>query len=438
MRHSNLARGVVMAWAASAVAGQVHGAGFALIEQGAAGMGTAFAGAAAVADDPSTVFFNPAGMSRLRKIEVLVGASAINLKADFTGSSTRPAALGGGTNTGGNGGNAGGIAGLPIVFLVVPVGDSLSLGLGISAPFGLKTEYDDGWVGRFQGIKSELTTINVNPSVAWRITDGLSVGAGINYQQLDAELTNAVVLGAGQEGRTRLTANDDGWGWNAGVLWQATPGLRIGAAHRSSIKYTLDGSVLTTSNTGAAAAAAAAASGGARADVELPSSTSLSFVQALSPQLDLLADVSYTHWSGVSQVTVVNTANGTVRDILNFDLKSSWRFSVGGKYALSDKWALRAGLAYDKTPVKDADHRTVRLPDADRTWLAVGARWTLSPSSTVDMAYSHLFLSDVDVNFTRGQLTPGTTNVSAATVSRVTGSYSGSVDLLSVQYVHRF
>lgn len=118
--------------------------------------------------------------------------------------------------------------------------------------------------------------------------------------------------------------------------------------------------------------------------------------------------------------------------MLSFDFDNSWRYSLGANYRMSDAWTLRAGISYDMTPVKDAAHRTVRLPDANRTWLALGARWNISPTSAVDLAYAHLFLQDVDVNFTRSQLNAPTTS------STVTGSYSGSVDILSVQYVQRF
>ncbi|MBI1397637.1 MAG: hypothetical protein GC151_16825 [Betaproteobacteria bacterium] len=415
-----------------------HGAGFALSEQGAAGLGDAYAGAAALGEDASTVFYNPAGMSRLSRGELIVGGAAIGLKAEFSGTATRPAALGGGTNTGGTGGDAGGWSGVPGLYLVKPINDRIVFGLGVSTPFGMRTEYDDGWVGRFQGIKSDLKTINVNPAVSYRINDSLSVGVGVNYQRIEAELTNAVVLQTGistfAEGRTRLKADDDSWGWNAGALWEISDSSRIGVSYRSGIHHTVTGDVTTTLGS----TYIAAGSGGSRADIELPAIASVSFVQAVSPTVDLLADVTYTHWSSVQQLTVVNTANGTARDILNFDFDNAWRYSVGVNYRLSEAWMLRAGLAYDQTPVKDAQHRTVRLPDADRKWVAFGVRWNITGSAALDAGYAHLFLNDVNINFSRGQLTPGTTSVSAPTVSTVTGSYSGSVDIFALQYVQRF
>lgn len=411
-------------------AGTAQAGGFALIEQGASGMGNAFAGAAALGDDATTVFFNPAGMTRLGRAEVVAGGSVINLQASFSGSSTRPIAMGGGTNTGGQGGDPGGLAVVPSLYMVMPLNDRTSIGLGVGVPFGLQTEYDSDWVGRYQGIKSALQTININPSVAYKVTDTLSVGLGVNYQRIDVELTNAVVLGAGTEGRTRLKADDDSWGWNAGVLWHLTPATRIGASYRSGIRHEMNGDATTTTLAGTVVSAA---SGPARAAAEMPSTYSLSVVQQISPALDVLADVSFTRWSNIQQIAVVNPTTGANRDVLSFDFDNTWRYSLGAHYRVSPTWMLRTGIAYDMTPVKDAQHRTVRLPDADRLWLSFGARWTLSPTSSIDMAYAHLFLSDVDVNFTRSQLSAPTT-----TSSTVTGSYTGSVDILSLQYVHRF
>ena len=139
-------------------------AGFALIEQSASGMGNAFAGAAATAEDASTVFYNPAGMSRLGGLQITVGAHLINLSAKFSNSASSipPAAVLAGSQAGGNGGDAGGLNVVPNFYFVMPIGNRMNFGVGVNAPFGLVTEYDDTWIGRFQGIKSDLKTINVN------------------------------------------------------------------------------------------------------------------------------------------------------------------------------------------------------------------------------------------------------------------------------------
>ena len=425
---------------ASAFAGTstlASAAGFALIEQSGSGMGNAFAGAAATAEDASTIFFNPAGMSKLEGTQVTVGAHVIDLSAKFSNSaSTKPAAIV--TNPlGGNGGDAGGVAVVPNVYFAMPIGDRLNFGVGVNAPFGLKTEYDDNWAGRFQGIKSEIKTYNINPALSFKVSDVFSVGAGLNYQHIDADLTNAVVLAPNTEGRAELDANDDAWGWNVGVLFQPAPATKIGASYRSKLKYTLEGSTTVTT---AGGTPVAAASGATSADVTLPDSFSLSLAQQLNDAWEFLADVTFTRWSEVDRINIVNSTNGTLRDVLVLDFDDSWRYSVGANYKLNETWTLRGGIALDQTPVKGASSRSVRLPDNDRTWLSLGAGMKIKQSGKLDFGYSHLFFKDADINFTRSQQVPGLTTPTPApgTASTVAGSYTGSIDIFSVQYTLSF
>ncbi|MBI3529401.1 MAG: outer membrane protein transport protein [Betaproteobacteria bacterium] len=408
-------------------------AGFALIEQSASGMGNAFAGAAATAEDASTVFFNPAGMSQIQGKQIAVGGHLIDLSAKFSNSgSSKPAAIV--TNPlGGNGGDAGGMAVIPNFYFVMPIGDRVNFGVGVNAPFGLMTEYDDNWAGRFQGIKSDLKAVNINPSISFKVNDSFSIGAGVNYQRLDVELTNAVVLGANTEGRAKLEADDTAWGWNAGVLFQPTSSTKIGASYRSKLDYTLDGTTTVTFLNGAPVTAV---SGPTTADVTLPDSFSLSLAQKLNDEWEFLADATFTRWSKINRINIVNSTNGTLRDSLVLDFDDTWRYSIGVNYKLNDGWTLKGGLALDQTPVKGATTRSVRLPDNDRTWVSLGAAMKIMQNGRLDMGYSHLFIKDADINFTRSQQAPGFTTPTPApgTASTVAGSYTGSVDIFSVQY----
>ena len=169
-------------------AGEASAAGFALSEQNASGLGNAFAGQAAVAEDASTIFFNPAGLSFLGGGQVVVGADYIkpSIKFSNNGSSTPPFGI---ANLGDNGGNAGKDIVVPDVYLSIPIGD-FSVGIGAGAPFGLDIEYDNNFMGRFQGIKSDVTSYNINPTIAWKINPRFSIGAGVNYQHIHAELTS--------------------------------------------------------------------------------------------------------------------------------------------------------------------------------------------------------------------------------------------------------
>ena len=431
--HNKFERNLIALAVASTLGGAptlASAAGFALIEQSASGMGNAFAGAAATAEDASTVFYNPAGMSQLKQPQVVVSGHAISLSAKFSGSATNPGLLGGGTGSGGNGGDAGGVSFVPNAYFVMPIGEKFNFGVGVNAPFGLKTEYDDNWVGRFQGIKSDLKAINVNPSLSYKLSDSFAVGIGLNYQKLDAELTNAVLLGPGTEGRAKLKADDDGWGWNAGVLFNLTPATKIGASYRSQIKYNLTG---TTTVTTAAGAVVPPAGGPTNADITLPDMFSLSVSHQLSEDWEILGDITYTKWSKIKTVNVVNSTTGANRDVLTLNFDDSYRVSIGANYKYSESLTLKGGIAYDQSPVQDQS-RTVRLPDNDRTWLAVGAKYKVTKNAAIDAGYAHLFIKNAPINNTRGQLglPAGFGNTT------VTGSYKGSVDILSVQYTQSF
>jgi long-chain fatty acid transport protein len=366
-------------------------------------------------------------MSMLSGVQFGVAGHAIDLSAKFSNSGTSRSAGGGaiplGPVSGGNGGNAGDVSFVPNFYISAPVNDRWTVGLGINAPFGLKTEYDNNWVGRYQGIKSELTSINVNPAVSYKLTETLSLGAGVNYQHLKATLTNAVMTGvATPDALATLDAKDDAWGWNVGLLAQVTPDTRIGLSYRSQLKYTLDG----TSNV-TAANGATLLNTGVTADIKLPDTASLSVAQKLNSQWELLGDVTFTQWSKIDTVTI--NASGSTLDTLAFKFDDSWRVSIGTNYHYNEKWTFKGGVAWDQSPVKD-QYRTVRLPDNDRTWLSIGAKYKVTPTAAIDVGYSHLFLSNASIDNTKV--------ASSGLTTRVVGDYEGSVDILSIQYSQSF
>lgn len=151
---------------------------------------------------------------------------------------------------------------------------------------------------------------------------------------------------------------------------------------------------------------------------------SVSLVQTISDKIDVLADVTFTRWSEIQTVSILNPANGTTRDTLVLNFDDSFRYSLGLNYKCTDRFTGKIGVAFDETPVNDQD-RTVRLPDTDRKWIAVGGSYRVGSTGKLDLGYAHLFLSDAPIDQTRG---------SAATNGRVAGSYEGSIDILSIQY----
>jgi long-chain fatty acid transport protein len=398
-------------------------AGFALLEQSGSGMGNAFAGSAAVAEDASTIFFNPAGLTLIPGPQVVGAVHAVNYDSEFSGTGAiTPAVLPVGSNTGGN---LGDLIAIPNLYFGMPVGERFAFGIGANAPFGLITEYDSAWVGRFLGIKSDLKTYNVNPSIAFELSDMVSLGVGVNWQKADAELTNAVLLGPGIEGRSKLEADDDTWGWNVGALFRLGDDMKVGISYRSTVDYTLEGTATVTSNV----TGATVASFPAQAEVTFPDMAILSVVQRFGEKWELLGDLMYTRWSEIDRVLVVNSSTGATADTLVFAFDDAWRVAFGVNYHSSERWTFKGGVAYDQSPVEDST-RTVRLPDEDRLWLALGTKYRFSKNSAVDLGYAHLFIDDPSISQSR-TIGPGVT-------SSVNGSYDTAIDLVSLQLTWTF
>jgi len=387
-------------------------AGFALIEQSASGMGNAFAGGGAVAEDASTIFFNPAGMTYISGTQIVGAIHLIKPSAEFTGTVTPT-----GRPKGGNGGDAGDLAFVPNFYYKRDLTDTVKFGLGVNAPFGLKTEYDPTWMGRFQAIKSEVKTVNINPAIAFKVNDQLSVGVGVSAMWAQAELTRAVNLGPA-ETTVKIKGDDWGFGFNAGAIYQATADTRLSIAYRSKVNQPLEGDssspLFAPLNTNVTAA------------ITLPETFSASAFSHINDTWDLMGDVTWTRWSQFKELRI-DFANPAVLDSVTAEnWNNALRYSIGTNYHYSDVIKFRAGLAYDKEAISD-QFRTARIPGNDRKWVSLGANWKVSPSSSLDVGYAHLFISDASINKNEG-----------AGNGKLTGTYDGSVDILSAQYTHNF
>lgn len=399
-------------------------AGFALIEQSASGMGNAFAGGSAIAEDASTIYFNPAGMTYIQGTQAVGALHLIKPSAEFNNNGSIKG--GGGTvQLGGDGGDAGDLAFVPNAYFKLDLNDNIKLGVGVNAPFGLKTEYDNGWMGRFQALKSEVKTVNINPAIGFKVNEQLSVGAGVSAMWTQATLTRAVNTGSAlTESSVHIKGDDWGFGFNLGAIYQATPDTRVGVAYRSKVDQHLEGDAkfgapLTARNTSVKAA------------VSLPENFSVSAFSRLSDTWDLMGDVTWTHWSRFKELRI-DFANALPDAVTAENWDNTMRYSVGINYHYSDAIKLRAGLAYDEEAIKD-QFRTARIPGNDRKWLSLGANWKIAPASSVDVGYSHLFISNASIDDNQTAAIVG-----APGNGRLTGSYDGSVDILSFQYTHNF
>ena len=418
--------------------------GFQLIEQSASGMGNAYAGGAAAAEDATTVFFNPAGMTRLQDSQFVVGMHYIMPSSEFSDKGSTQTIPGPTTIPlqGGDGGDGGVSAAVANVYYVQGLNEDWTFGLGINTPFGLSTEWSNSWQGRYQGIKSEVATINVNPSLAYEVDDKLSLGGGIDIQYIDAELTNAIDTGllvaAPQAADTigEVTGDDWGFGFNLGLLYEFSETTRIGATYRSKIDNTLEGDAKFKPTNATAAAVLAGLPPGildntdATADIELPAILSIGGYHELNSKWAIMADISWTEWSTLDEL-VIEFDSAQQDSVEDFDWDDTFRYGVGVNYRHSDTLLWRGGIAFDESPVPSAEKRGVRVPDEDRLWLAFGAGFKPARGITIDVGYAHLFVDDADINNTKVNTTTG------ASYSLV-GEFDNSVDILSAQVTWAF
>jgi long-chain fatty acid transport protein len=474
--------------AAALSAGHALGAAFALAEQSVMGLGNAFAGAAATAEDANTVWFNPAGLARLNFPQFEAGIHIITPSAKLNNQNSQNASL---QPLGGTGGDAGGTAVVPTIFASMAINPEWHIGIGINAPFGLKTDYDSGWLGRYQALESKIETINVNPAVGWRATKDFWVGAGVSYQQFKATLTNntnysaalaqgygqaaaagvipasavptLAVATAGLDSYNSTTGDDWSWGWNVGAMYSFNgdanndPGAgRIGLAYRSKIKFNVAGNVGITNPTPPTLTGALAPfnpvvqqvsatvnqtrlySGSVTLDVTMPDMASLSYYQKLNDTWDILADVTWTGWSSIPELRIVRTSGAAAGapSVLPENFKDTWRYSLGANYNYTDKIVFRAGVAFDQTPVNSTD-LSPRLPDGDRTWLAGGARYKYSQAMNFDVGAVYIWVKDPQINSGTLGVTSGVPN-SVGLNGLVNGNYSNYVWILSAQMNYRW
>jgi long-chain fatty acid transport protein len=421
-------------------AGDAMASGYAIKEQSARLLGTAFAGAGSSGEDPSVMFFNPAGIARLDGYRFSGSASGIFPRTEFSndGSTLTPLDL---PIPGGDGGDAGEDALVPALYATAAPKDFLFFGLGVNAPFGLSIEYDDDWVGRYHAIESTLKTYNINPVVAVKPFSWLSLGAGLQIQYIDAKLTQAIDFGSilaglgvpgavpfGSDGEVHLKANDWGVGFTAGVLVEPIQGTRVGLSYRSFINQELDGDANFKGVPLPLQAVPNFQDQNASAEMSTPDSIDLSVYHELSDQWAVMADAKWTNWSRFDELRVDFDQAGVADSVTKESWHDSWFFALGAEYQPIEPLALRAGVAYDQTPVQDK-HRTARLPDQDRYWLAIGGSYAVTRWLSADLGYAHIFVRDADIN---------ESVATGAIAHQLNGRYDAAVDIVSLQFNLKF
>lgn len=372
---------------------QLFASGFALNEQSISGMGTGFAGRSSSADDASTVFGNPAGMSRLKREQVTVGGAAIIAKSDIKGS---------GTFGGSNDGDMVPVVGVPMGYYVKPIDDHWAFGFGVYVPFGLITDYEHGFAGRYFGSKSEVQVVTLQPTISYAFNDKVSIGFGPTINRIDGTLESAALnrtTPGSNDGKVKITGDDTAVGYNIGVMVQATDRTRVGLTYHSMVDYKLKGD---TKISGPGFGPLSGSKFDASLKIKTPESVDFSVTHELDDNWTLYAGSTWTRWSRLESIVVNNEGTGPLAPVLGQiaeeqNWHDTWAHAIGAAYKLNKEWTLRAGFSVDQSPANN-QNRSPRIPTGDRKVFSLGAGWNPSDDMTIDVAYSYLMEEDVKIH----------------------------------------
>jgi long-chain fatty acid transport protein len=399
-------RGALIAGSVLSLAsGTAAASGFGVSYQSVSAMGTAYAGSAVLSEDATNQWYNPATLAGLNTAEVSIAAHQVWIDTTFEAN---------GASGPGDFEDVEPFVGS--AFLALPFNDRVTFGLGINAPYGTKIEYEDNWgnalsptgvpaSGDFYAQTSDVQTININPAVGIQITDNLRLGAGVNYQQIDADIENAA---------TRLEGDDDAFGWNVGLTYSPDEFNHFGVAYRSEISYDIDGDI--TFKPGAfpgvpgAIVDQLAGQYSGETGLDLPAVLQLSYAGDLTDRTQLLLGVERTDWSSLDRLVIEHSGTqqvplpappGATASLPNpaieeFNWEDTTRYSAGVRHTLQNDTVLRFGLAKEES-TQSSDTRSAISPDSDRIWATIGAGFNPTDNLSIDVAYAHIFVDDADI-----------------------------------------
>ena len=418
--------------------GSAFAGAFGLHEQSAEALGASFAGVAAGSGGLSAMFWNPATLTQNGGFQVSTsGSLLIPSMSDKNTTAAAPiSALP-------SPGNMISPVLLPAGYLSYQINDQFWVGLSLNTPFGLSTKNPVGTAPALWGLTTSVFSENITPQIAYRLNDWISIGAGLQVEYFEVRETNqdasAALLGGGFAADT-LKGNSWGVGFTLGVDLKPMDGTDIGIGYRSQVREGLKGSLSAVANVlPLPGVFLVPFSASVSAPLTLPDSISVGLRQRITPTFTLLAGVEWTDWSRVQTLTVTTTsatspagilATGTPIIVDQLKYKDGWMFSLGGEYKWSDAITLRAGGAYEISPISNSN-RDVRLLDSNRVWLSLGASYKVSSKLKFDISYAHIFYASGTVNIPAGSTTP-------ALPLGYTGASSARGDVISVGLTYRF
>ncbi|MBK8973120.1 MAG: transporter [Hahellaceae bacterium] len=467
------------------VAPMAAGSGYSVGTQSVSAQGTANANGAE-AMDASVIFNNPAGMMNLQGTQFSAVGNYVLPDITFTQEGQATGNLGGTLVpiTGSDGGEPIEDTFIPHFYFSHRLSDTTAVGLGVFVPFGANAEFSDDFVGRYYALSTELTTININPSFAVRVKDGHSFGFGLNAQYMDGTLRRKVygpsVAGAlglssgmdigallnmvnntvttGADGSLspmfEATGDDIAFGMNVGYLYEYDEDTRVGLAWRSRIHHELEGSASLTQTEAleqqmvadglpVEALASIAKAADARLRVDTPESLSFNIYHKITDTVALMSDVTWTKQSRLKEIVV--EAQPITTTYLQTDWRTTAKISFGATWQVSQPFQLRAGYMYDESPISGPETTLPTLPDNDRNWFSLGAKWQVTPAHSLDFAYTYLMVEDrfMDRSFDSQRDTdvpnnPAPNNGPGSSAGTVAGNFESSAHLLGVQWNAQF
>jgi long-chain fatty acid transport protein len=422
-------------------------AAFMLNEQNAVQTGDFGAGGAAIAEDASTAWFNPAGLTRLDKPQVVLAGNGIVFDTKFTGTVTQQLNSPDGSilygpysqkvsDVAGGGSHL-----IPVFHAAYPISSNLVAGFSVTTPFGLETNYDKNSYTRYAATDTKLTTIDISPSLGFKINNKFSAGLGIDEQRLLATFDNYAGLDVNDtppldDTLSHNVASDWATGWHAGLLFQPTNTTRYGLTYHSKIVHHASGYSLFTGPL-AGDPDPILYSGHAETTLNLPANTTFSAYHDMNNRWAVMGSVIYTQWDVLKNLTLSNLAaldptdlspstNVNVNVPQNFH--NTWRVSVGTNYKIAEQWLVRTGVGYDESPVNNTD-RNLRLPDGDRYGIAFGGRYIATKNTTLDAGWTHEFIKSAPIN---------NTSVVSAQQTTVAGTSRSQANVFGLQLTYTF
>jgi long-chain fatty acid transport protein len=417
------------------------GSGFELRSQSGSTLGTAQAGMTAGAQDAASLVFNPASLSYGTGKDYVLGLTVIGSHTTFELQQATTAV--GVPLADVSGGNAGSVAGIPNQYVAVDVRDGVRVGLGITSRFGLGSSWNDNWSGRYYAGTSKLATLDLIPAVSFSLGPSVKIGAAIDAEYARAQSTTAIDIGTidtvlfngvfgGVPARSDATLRTNLRGWAFGLLVggivEPQAGTRIGLSYRSKLRQSLRGQADFDSNTSPVWQALSTATGvftdsDAHLNLRLPASVLLGVFSQLDARWAIMADVQWTQWSALQtlELQFANPLQATAVTELRW--RDSWFVTAGAQYHFSDHWLGRFGVAVDQTPTRYSTS-TPQIPEANSLWIGCGVRYTITASTSLDLAYGHIFVRDQPVNLLA--TTPG---------NLFRGNLSGTLTENRVDYV---